>query len=336
MNLIELNNKFPTETEAIKHFELIRWGKKAKCAYCGSTDVSGFDSQQRRKCYHCKKTFSVTVGTQLQRTRIPLKTWMTAFTIVSNARKGVSSVQLGKDIGIQQRTAWVMYHEIRDLMSIENNQINLLEDIVETDTKQVRENTRKCEELAKGKQRGIPEFDEEIRKYNEKGFKFKKGEYKKPCRTEKQKTGEAASEKKIMGAVQRDGNVIAHVIKTTGFHNLRKLIDKSVKKGATKTVLLTDEAVSMQKFKGIMNSIAINHFKMFSYKGLNTNTIESFWAIIERQIVGQHHHVDLKYLEKYVAETVFKFNNRKDDDMFETLVYNAMQPLKYRKNGKSH
>ena len=75
---------------------------------------------------------------------------------------------------------------------------------------------------------------------------------------------------------------------------------------------------------------------MFSYKGLNTNTIESFWAIIERQIVGQHHHVDLKYLEKYVAETVFKFNNRKDDDMFETLVYNAMQPLKYRKNGKSH
>ena len=336
MNLIELSEKFPTETEAIKHFELIRWGKKTKCAYCGSTDVSGFDAQQRRKCYQCKKTFSVTVGTQLQHTRIPLKTWMTAFAIVSNARKGVSSIQLGKDIGIQQRTAWTMYHEIRGLMSIENNDINPLEDIVETDTKQVRENTRKCEELAKGKRGGIPELDEEIRKYNEKGFKFKQGKYKKPCRMVKQKTGDGASEKKIMGAVQRDGNVIAHVIKTTGFNNLRKLIDKSVKKGTTKTVLLTDEAISMQKFKGIMNSIAINHFKMYSYKGLNTNTIESFWAIIERQIVGQHHHVDLKYLEKYVAETVFKFNNRKDDDMFETLVKISMSPKKQQIKNKKN
>ena len=88
--------------------------------------------------------------------------------------------------------------------------------------------------------------------------------------------------------------------------------------------------------KKIIDHIKIDHSMMYSYKGVNSNTIESFWAIIERQIVGQHHHVDLKYLEKYVAETVFKFNNRKDDDMFETLVYNAMQPLKYRKNGKSH
>jgi len=73
-----------------------------------------------------------------------------------------------------------------------------------------------------------------------------------------------------------------------------------------------------------MNQIVIDHQKIYSYKGLNTNTIESFWAVVQRQIVGQHHHVDLKYLDKYVAETVFKFNNRKKDDMFETLVKNSM------------
>ena len=212
-------------------------------------------------------------------------------------------------------------------MSIENDEINSLENIVETDTKQVKENTRKCQELAKGKQGGISELDTEIKKYNSKGFKFKEGEYKKPCRTEKQKTGEGASEKKIVGAVQRDGNVVAHVIKTTSFTDLRKIIDKAVKKNKSDTVLLTDEAKSMRKFKGIMNHIAINHFRMYSYRGLNTNTIESFWAIIERQIVGQHHHVDLKYLEKYVAEAVFKFNNRKVDDMFETLVETSMQSI---------
>jgi len=63
---------------------------------------------------------------------------------------------------------------------------------------------------------------------------------------------------------------------------------------------------------------------MFSYRGINTNTIESFWAIIERGITGQCHQVSPKYLPNYVAEFVFKFNNRKKDDMFETLVKNSM------------
>lgn len=259
-----------------------------------------------------------------------LKKWMFAFSIITDAKKGVSALQLQRNLNISYPTAWSMYHKIRDLMSIENDAINLLEDIVEIDTKQVRENTRECTKLAKKLtdeeiKKGIPELNTEIKRYNTKGFRFKKGEYQKPCRTEKQKTGEGASEKKIVGAVQRDGNVIAHVIKTTSFMELKKIINTAVNKNKRKTILITDSAKSMRKFKGIMNSIAINHFKMFSYRGLNTNTIESFWAIIERQIVGQHHHVDLKYLEKYVAEAVFKFNNRNNDTMFVTLIRNSMQ-----------
>ena len=70
--------------------------------------------------------------------------------------------------------------------------------------------------------------------------------------------------------------------------------------------------------------IKIDHTKMFSYRSINTNTIESFWAIIERGIIGQFHHVSKKYLPKYIAEFAFKFNNRKKDDMFETLVKNSM------------
>ncbi len=134
-----------------------------------------------------------------------------------------------------------------------------------------------------------------------KGFEFKEGEYKKKCKVGKQKTGESASDQKIGGVVQRDGNVIAHVIKKTSFEELKKII-KNVNKNKGKTVLLTDSARANRKFSKLMNHIAINHFKMYSYRGLNTNTIESFWAIIERQIKGQHHHVDLKYLEKYGAE----------------------------------
>ena len=75
-----------------------------------------------------------------------------------------------------------------------------------------------------------------------------------------------------------------------------------------------------------MEYIAIDHKRMYSYKGVNTNSIESFWAIIKRGIIGQYHKVSLKHLPEYIAEFVFKYNNRKDDDiMFETLVKNALQ-----------
>lgn len=208
-------------------------------------------------------------------------------------------------------------------MSIENNSI-VLSDVVELDAKQIDVSMRKCQFEKKKTPEHIPELDKEKAKYEAMGFEFKEGEYKKPCKKGNQKRGEGASPLKISGVVERDGNVIAHVIKNTSFLELRKIIDRHVNKNKKETVLMTDEQRGNLKFKKIMNQIVIDHSKMYSYKGLNTNTIESFWAIIERQVVGQHHHVDIEYLEKYVAETVFKFNNRKEDDMFETLVKLSM------------
>jgi hypothetical protein len=64
---------------------------------------------------------------------------------------------------------------------------------------------------------------------------------------------------------------------------------------------------------------------MYSYKGVNTNSIESFWAIVKRGIIGQYHQVSVKYLPNYIAEFVFKYNNRKVDDMFKTLVQFSMK-----------
>lgn len=327
MTVVDIANRFPLETDAIKYFEKKRWGKeKIRCVYCQSENISDDLNHKRRTCRDCTKSFSVTVNTLLHDTRLPLKTWMMAFAIISNAKKGISAMQLQRDLGVHYETAWTMYHKIRDLMSIENNGIRL-DDVVELDSKQVDVSMRKCQAEKKGTPKHIPELDKKIEQYSDR-FTFKEGDYKKPCKTGKQKTGDGASDLKIGGAVQRNGDVVAHVIKNTKFAELRKLIDKHVNKNRKETVLLTDEARGSRKMKSIINHIAIDHFRMYSYRGLNTNTIESFWAIIERQITGQHHHVDLKYLEKYVAEAVFKFNNRKDDDMFETLVTLAMSSPK--------
>lgn len=96
------------------------------------------------------------------------------------------------------------------------------------------------------------------------------------------------------------------------------MVKKYVKE--SKVMMITDEYSSYRKFNKIIEHVTIDHKRMFSYRGLNTNTIESFWAIMKRQIIGQHHSVSAKHLPKYIAEMVFKFNNRKKDDMFETLV----------------
>ena len=124
--------------------------------------------------------------------------------------------------------------------------------------------------------------------------------------------------------VERGGNVVAEVVKNTSFSEIKKLIQKHVNKSRKKSVLITDQASEYRRMGNIINHIVVDHKKICSYRGLNTNTIESFWAIIERQIKGQHHHVSPEYLDKYVDECMFKFNNRNIDDMFETLVKNSM------------
>lgn len=323
MNIIEITNKFPTELDAIKHFELVRWNKQVNCPYCNSIKLSGRTKDFRFKCYNCNKTFSVTTKTKIHDTRLPLKTWMFAFSIISDAKKGVSSLQLKRNLNISYPTAFRVYHTIRDLMSIEEDGITL-NDVVELDTKQIDVSMRKCQIESKGTPESIPELDKQKAKFEKQGFEFKEGKYKKPCKIGNQKRGLGASDKKIAGVVQRDGLVVADVVKNTKYSELKKLIDKHVKKSRKTTVLITDQATENKRFKTVMNHIIIDHKKMYSYRGLNSNTIESFWAFIERQIVGQHHHVSIKYLHKYVAETVFKFNNRKEDDMFETLVRFSM------------
>ncbi|MFA5300215.1 MAG: IS1595 family transposase [Lutibacter sp.] len=323
MNLLELSNKFPNELEAIKFFEKARWGKIVKCPFCGSIVIGNRNADYRWHCKNCDKSFSVTTGTILHNTRLGLKTWLYAFGVISDAKKGLSAMQLQRNLGVHYETAWTMYHKIRDIMSIENDKIRL-DGIVELDTKQMDVSMRKCQAEKKGTPKVIPELDKAKTQFESKGFEFKEGDYKKPCKIGKQKPGLGASDLKMSGVVERNGYVVAEVIKNTTYSELKKIINKHVDKRKSKTVLMTDEGKGNLKFKTIMNQIIIDHKKLYSYKGLNTNTIESFWAFIERQVVGQHHHVDLEYLDKYLAETVFKFNNRKVDDMFETLVKLSM------------
>ena len=107
MNLVEIINRFPTEIDAIKYFESIRWKKGIKCPYCYSEKIGSRNIDNRWHCKECKKTFFVTTKTNLNRTHISLRTWLMSFALITDAKKGVSALQLKRNLGLNYETAYV-------------------------------------------------------------------------------------------------------------------------------------------------------------------------------------------------------------------------------------
>lgn len=325
MNLIQINDTFPTELHCVEHLEKVRWGKEPRCAYCDSTRLGKRLKDHRFTCGSCRKTSSVTVGTALHRSKVPLKTWFMAFAIVSDAKKGLSAMQLQRNLGLSYPTAWAMYHKMRDMMGVENSEMEPLEDIVEMDETFIGGKPRRPNNVAlsKDQRKGL---NTAIKDAKADGYNFDplSGNPATPDLNTKRGRG---SQKKtpVVGIVQRDGSVIAEVMKTLSNRNLKAMVERHV--NTDEALLITDAYKGYSKFDRIVEHIMLDHKAAYSYKGVNTNSIESFWAIIKRGLIGQYHQVSAKHLPRYVSEFVFKYNNRNEDDMFETLVENSMKPI---------
>ncbi len=329
MNIIEIANKFPTERKAVMYFEKIRWGKEIKCPYCGHNSVSKHDWQHRHRCYKCTKAFSVTVKTQLHHTRVPLQKWLYAFGIISDAKKGLSALQLQRNLGgMDYKTVHKLYLKTRQLMAMDTNQPDQLKGIVEIDETYIGGKPRRFSALSRetSKIRPYePELDEQIKELKKKGVNFKTGK-KSPAKPDLvSKAGRGTNNIPVVGAVQRNGDVVAEVMNGLTHKKIKDFVQEYIKE--QKSTLVSDQAPLYTRIDSIIDHIAINHKRMYSYKGVNTNSIESFWAIIKRGIIGQYHHVSTRHLPDYIAEFVFKYNNRKVDDMFETLVKNSMEAV---------
>ncbi|MBL7813536.1 MAG: IS1595 family transposase [Saprospiraceae bacterium] len=322
MNVIEIADKFPTPQHAIRFFEKHRWAKGVNCPHCTSTSISPRQADERFKCRDCRRGFSITTNTYLHQTHIPLRTWLFAFGIIADAKKGLSALQLQRHLGLTYKTSFYMYHTIRDIMSEEK--VELLEDVVEMDETYVGGKPRKPNikrALTEDGKEYLIERTEEVKNL---GFDLsaKKGNTAKVDLGTKRGRG---SQKLIpvTGIVQRDGAVIAEVMSSLGAKKLEALVKKHV--DLSDSLLITDTYKGYSKIGKIIEHIKIDHSRLYSYNGVNTNTIESFWAIVERGIIGQYHSTSLKYLPKYIVEFCFKYNNRNFDDMFETLVKASMR-----------
>jgi transposase-like protein len=322
MNVVEIANSFPTPFHVIQFFEKYRWANGVICPHCSSPSISPRQNDNRFKCRNCRRGFSVTTKTYLHQTHIPLKTWLIAFSLISDAKKGMSALQLQRNLSLSYVSAFYMYHTIRDIMSEEK--IELLGDVVEMDETYVGGKPRKPNVKQLLTPQGKDYLVKRTREVKAMGFDLRalEGNTAKVDLNTKRGRG---SQKLIpvTGIVQRDGAVIAEVFNSLGAKKLEAMVKKHV--NSDKALLITDTYKGYSRMQKIIQHIKIDHTKMYSYNGVNTNTIESFWAIVERGIIGQYHHVTLKYLPKYVVEFCFKYNNRNYDDMFETLIKAAMK-----------
>jgi transposase-like protein len=320
MTIVQIADTFVTETEVTDYFEYVRWGKKPICCHCGSKNSSKRSLDFRYFCKDCRMRYSVTTNTYLHHTRLSLRTWLFAFALVTDAKKGISALQLQRNLGMTYKTAWSMYHQIREIMT--DGGITL-GGVVEMDETYVGGKPRKFQSTKFGEPIYNEYLEEKLDKLGMR-FEFKNSAIKKNGLLEDAPRGRGTSKTPVVGIVQRNGNVVAEVMQKTNWKNFKAMVQKYV--DMEDSVLMTDQFKGYDRFDAIIEHIKIDHSKMYSYKGLNTNTIESFWAIVKRGIIGQYHSISDKYLPNYIDEFCFKYNNRKYDDMFETLVFNSMLP----------
>ncbi len=287
----QFDDMFPVgDDEACKAYLVARrWPNGVHCPRCGNTDLYDASSYksfhwQCRECAPDGYRFSCIAGTIFENTNKPLRDWFKITHLILTSKKGMSARQLGRYMGFGSvKTAWLMAHKIR---------VALIE--------------------PEEKLGGIVEVDETYV-----GGKAKNRHWDK--RNLHQGTG-PTGKAIVVGAVKRKGNVVARVVQNVRASTLEAFVSEAVSHKVS--LLCTDMSNSYKNLhKTFPQHAFVDHAAgEYVVGAVHTNTIEGFWSIIKRGIVGTFHNVSKKYLHLYVAEFQFRYNNRFNDDIFGTAI----------------
>ena len=295
-SVLALIKKFPNDTACRAYLEQIRWGKTPACCFCGSTNAYKFPSEKRYRCRDCNKKYSATVGTIFENTKIPLQKWFIAIYLLSAHKKGISSLQLSRDIDVTQKTAWFMLHRVREMLAVNDPQ--LFNSMVEIDETYIG-GKRKNKHVSKRKNNGASGWFRD------------------------EKTA-------VIGIVERQGKVISFPVSSAIKSEVEPHINKHVVKGSR---VITDESPIYREVKENYNHTTINHAaKQYVVGDVHTNTIEGYWSLLKRGLFGIYHQVSPKHLHRYCNEFSYRYNTRKDfeDERFYDVILNAeSKRLKY-------
>jgi len=303
-SLIQLLDYFQDEKTCIEYYENIRWGKEPACPHCGS--LKPYKTNVGWKCSDsdCYKKFTVKVGTIFENSKLPMRTWLAAIFLATSHKKGISSVQLASDLGITQKTAWFVLHRIREMLKQNKPQLLEGDKVVEADETYVGAK-EKNKHKSKRKSEDNPLLTNDGSIYREKRV--------------------------VLGLIERSGKVILKHVKSKEGEEIDDFIKSHVPKGST---IYTDEYGGYSRLKLHYSHETIKHRVDIYVDGdIHTNTMESFWSVFKRGLIGIYHQVSEKHLERYLDEFSTRFNARflGHQDRIETFLRVSESYLSYKR-----
>lgn len=291
-SLIQVLDYFKNEEVCKAYLANSRWGGEPACPHCGNVGAYITNRGYKCKAKECGKKFSVTTGTIFENTKISLRTWFAAMYLCTAHKKGVSSLQLSRDLNLTQKTAWFVLHRIREMLNI--NQGEHLSGTVEIDETYVGGATKN--------------------KSNKKRAELKAT------------GGQYFSKTSVIAMVEREsGQVKTQVLKANSvkFSDVLPLIQANVAEDA---LIITDSSTMYGSLKNSYRHETVSHVQKEYVRGaMHTNTIEGFFSQLKRGIYGIYHQVSPKHLHRYCNEFGYRYNTRKGTDVarFEDAVKNV-------------
>jgi transposase-like protein len=269
---------FIREEAARKHLEKLRWPNGPVCLHCGESEkITKLKGKSHRpglyKCNACRQPFTVTVGTILEDSHIELHKWLLAFHLMAASKKGISSHQLHRMLGITYKSAWFMTHRIREAMKPDYFRAKALGG------------------------NGPVEADETFIG-TKPGAKKRKGYGHKNA---------------VLSLVERNGEVRSFHVPGVSAKTLKPYLKYHIDPEAH---LMTDDA-GQYRILGpefAQHDVVAHSNDEYVRGEAHTNTVESFFSILKRGLIGTYQHVGVQHLQRYVTEFDFRYNLRKVTD----------------------